>query len=96
MNIIIKNHLVETIHEKIISFYKQPNQMTNILRMLRVIIDFIVSSRSHNNMKIFDYASEVLKMKLHTENNDVCKEVIFFLKIKKKKVSIMEIFFQDI
>ena len=66
---------MDTINEKIMNFYKQPNLLTNILRILRVIIDFIVSSRSHIDMKIFDYASEVLKMKIHTENNDICKEI---------------------
>jgi hypothetical protein len=66
---------MDTINEKIMNFYKQPNQLTNILRILRVIIDFVVSSRSQIDMKIFDYASEVLKMKIHTEKNDICKEI---------------------
>ena len=66
---------MDSMNEKIMNFYKQPNQLTNILRILRVIIDFIVSSRSQIDMKIFDYASEVLKMKIHTENNDICKEI---------------------
>lgn len=66
---------MDTLNDKIVSFYKQPNQLTNILRILRVIIDFIVSSRSHIEMKIFDYATEVLKMKIHNENNDICKDI---------------------
>ncbi len=79
---------MDSTKEKIINFYKQPNQLTNILRILRVIIDFIVSSRSHINMKIFEYASEVLKMKIHTDNNDISKEVIFKKIINSKtKVS---------
>lgn len=57
-----------SLKEKIISCYTQPNQLTNIIRNLRAIIDFVIStSLDDNNITIFDYADNVLTMNVRDE-----------------------------
>ena len=46
------------IKEKICAFYRQPNQLNDIIRKLHIVIDFFVSS----DTKIVDYARNTLKM----------------------------------
>ena len=65
------------IKEKICSFYKQANQITNILRILGIVIDFVVSFGSRTEMKIMNYATETLNMNLSSDNKDICEKVFF-------------------
>ena len=44
------------------SLYKQPNQLSGIIQMMRIVIDFVASSGCPRDMKIMDYAVQVLKM----------------------------------
>lgn len=69
-----KFELASIVKEKINSFYKQPNQLTNILRILSIVIDFIVSTGNASEIKIIDYAVNVLKM-IIVDDKDVCKQV---------------------
>ncbi len=64
------------IKEKICSFYKQPNQITSILRILGIVFDFVVSSGCPPEMKIMNYATETLKINLSSDSRDICEKVI--------------------
>jgi hypothetical protein len=72
--------------EKISFFYKQPNQLNDVIRRLHIIIDFLKSSGCSKNTKIFDYALNTLKMS-YKEDSSSNKQVFnqsdwrFFLKI---------------
>ena len=79
----MQNELSLLVKEKINSFYKQPNQITSILRILGIVIDFVVSSGSSAQVKIMTYATDILKMKIINEkeiaekvNNFYCLRVI--------------------
>jgi len=67
--------------EKISSFYKQPNQLSDIIRKLHIVMDFIISSGCPKGSKIIDYAINILKMTNIDESNitkQVCK-IQFFI-----------------
>jgi hypothetical protein len=64
------------IKEKICSFYKQPNQITSILRILGIVFDFVISSGCAADMKIMNYATETLKINLSSDSRDICDKVI--------------------
>ncbi|CAF0865868.1 unnamed protein product [Brachionus calyciflorus] len=57
------------IKDKISMFYKQPNQLNDIIRKLNIVIDFIISSGCSKNKKIMEYAVDTLKMTNIDENN---------------------------
>jgi hypothetical protein len=48
--------------EKISFFYKQPNQLNDIIRKLHIVIDFLKSTGCAKTTKIMDYATNTLKM----------------------------------
>ena len=48
--------------EKISFFYKQPNQLNDVIKRLHIVIDFLKSSGCAKNTKIMDYAINTLKM----------------------------------
>lgn len=49
--------------EKIAQFYKQPDDLNDIIKILHIIIDFLISSGCpKDNCKIIDYAVNVLEM----------------------------------
>ena len=50
------------IKENICAFYRQPNQLNDIIRKLHIVIDFVVSSGCNKDTKIVDYALNTLKM----------------------------------
>lgn len=50
------------IKEKISLFYKQPDQLNDMIRKLSTIIDFIISTGCSEETKIIDYAINTLKM----------------------------------
>ena len=60
--------------EKISSFYKQPNQLNDIIRKLHIVIDFVISSGCSKDTKILDYAVNTLKM-THIDESHVNKQV---------------------
>ena len=61
--------------EKINAFYKQPNELNDIIRITHIVIDFVISSGcSKNDMKIMDYAVNVLKM-TNIEDSKISKHV---------------------
>ncbi len=64
------------IKEKIISFFKQPNELNEIISKINIVIDFVISSGCSADIKIFDYALNVLKMTNINESN-FNKNVIF-------------------
>ena len=71
--------------EKISSFYKQPNQLNDIIRKLHIVIDFVISSGCSKDTKIIDYAINILKM-TNIDEIHVNKQVRFlniFFKINK-------------
>ena len=57
-----KTELTYVIKEKICAFYRQPNQLNDIIRKLHIVIDFVVSSGCNKDTKIVDYALNTLKM----------------------------------
>ena len=66
--------------EKLVSYYQQPNQLSEIIRKIRIVIDFVASSGCPSETKIIDYAVNILKMS--AVNNEeslgqegVCKEL---------------------
>ena len=64
--------------DKISSFYKQPNQLSEIIGKLRIVIDFVISSGCSKETKIIDYAINILKMTNIDESN-VNKQVCLFI-----------------
>ena len=64
------------IKEKITSFYKQPNELNDIIRIIHIVIDFVISSGCSSNMKIIDYAINVLKM-TNIEDSKISKHVTY-------------------
>lgn len=50
--------------EKISSFYKQPNDLNEIICEIHIVIDFVILTGSKEDMKIMDYAGSVLKMSI--------------------------------
>jgi hypothetical protein len=54
--------LTNLIKDKIISFYKQPNQLNDIIRQIHIVIDFIIATGCEKDVKIYDYAVDTLKM----------------------------------
>jgi len=58
-----QTELEYAVKEKIASFYKQPNELNDIVRMVHIVIDFVISSGCTSNMKIIDYAVNVLRMR---------------------------------
>ena len=48
--------------EKICSYFKQPNQLNEIIRKIHIVIDFVISSGCSKDQKIMDYLINVLKM----------------------------------
>ena len=60
--------------EKISSFYKQPNQLSDIIRKLHIVMDFVISSGCPKGSKIIDYAMNILKMTNIDESN-ITKQV---------------------
>jgi hypothetical protein len=73
-NFILKIELSYAAKEKITKYYKLPNQLSEIIRILGIVIDFLVSSVSSNDLKIIDYATNLLKMEISQEA-DICKMV---------------------
>ena len=67
-----KSEISFTVRNSILKYYKLPNQLSEIVRIIGIVIDFVVSSGSKNEMKIFDYVTKILKMDI---NKDVCKTV---------------------
>ena len=63
------------IKEKIASFYKQPNELNEIIRKLHIVIDFVIASGCPKETKIMDYAFETLKM-TSFEESSINKQVI--------------------
>ena len=70
----IKVELSYLMKEKISSFYRQPNQLSEIIRKLNIITDFIISSGCPEKTKIMDYAVNVLKM-INIEEAFINKQV---------------------
>lgn len=60
--------------EKITSFYKQPNELNDIIRKLHIVIDFVISSGCATDTKIMDYAINILKMS-NIEESNVNKQI---------------------
>jgi hypothetical protein len=60
--------------EKIASFYKQPNELNEIIRKLHIVIDFVIASGCKPETKIMDYACETLKM-TNLEESSINKQV---------------------
>lgn len=54
--------------EKISMFYKQPNQLNDIIRILNIVIDFVISTGCSGNRKIIEYAVDTLKMTYDESN----------------------------
>ncbi len=71
---ILKIELSYATKEKITKYYKLPNQLSEIIRILGIVIDFLVSSVCSNDLKIIDYATNLLKMEISQEA-DICKMV---------------------
>ena len=71
---IAQEEITQSIKDKINQFYKQPNQITNVLKKLRVILDLSVTSGNTNNIKIMQYAIDVLKMKV-SDDDDISRQV---------------------
>lgn len=64
--------------EKISQFYKTPNSLNDIIRKLHIVIDFIISSGfSKDDVKIMDYAVNVLKMS-GLDESDTNKQVLYY------------------
>lgn len=63
--------------EKLVSYYQQPNQLSEIIRKIRIVIDFVASSGCPSETKIIDYAVNILKMSAvnSEETQGVCKEL---------------------
>ena len=60
---VAQRELSAALKEALSAMYKQPNQLSEIIRKLRICIDFISSSGcSSAETKISDYATHVLKM----------------------------------
>jgi hypothetical protein len=70
----LKNQLPYGVIEKICLFYKTPNQLNEIIRKLHIVIDFIISSGFAEDIKIVEYAVNVLKM-ASIEDADTSKQV---------------------
>ena len=64
--------------QKISFFYKQPNQLNDILRKLHIIIDFLKTTGCPKNFKIVNYAIDTLKMNIK-DDLSLSKHVMFFL-----------------
>jgi hypothetical protein len=66
--------------EKIGFFYKQPNQLNDIIRKLHIVIDFLKSTGCSKTTKIMDYATNTLKMTSRDESdsNKQVSLLIFF------------------
>ncbi len=64
--------------EKIFFYYKQPNQLNDIIRKLHVVIDFVNSTGCSKDTKIIDYAVNVLKISNIEELNSNELKVSFF------------------
>lgn len=79
-NLIAQEEIAQSVKDKINQFYKQPNQITNVLKKLRVILDLSVTTGNTNNMKIMQYAIDVLKMKV-SDDDDISRQVFEFEKI---------------
>ena len=60
--------------EKITSFYKQPNELNDIIRKLHIVIDFVISSGCATDTKIMDYAINIIKMS-NIEESNVNKQI---------------------
>lgn len=60
--------------EKISSFYRQPNELNDIIRKVHIVIDFVISSGCSEDIKIMDYATNVLKM-TNIDQANICKQV---------------------
>ena len=65
--------------EKIFFYYKQPNQLNDIIRKLHVVIDFVNSTGCSKDTKIIDYAVNVLKISSIEELNSNELKVRFFI-----------------
>ena len=65
----IKLELPFVMKEKISSFYKQPNQLSDIIRKLHIVMDFVISSGCSKEVKIMDYSVNILKMTSIDESN---------------------------
>ena len=52
-----KIELSYSIKEKICAFYREHNQLNDIIRKLHVIVDFVVSSGCNKDAKITDAAN---------------------------------------
>jgi hypothetical protein len=63
--------LTNLIKEKIISFYKQPNQLNDIIRQVHIVIDFIIATGCDKSVKISDYAVNTLKMTNFQNNYNI-------------------------
>ena len=55
--------------ENIGSIYKQPNELNEIIKTVRIVIDFVVSSGCPKDKRILDYVHNVLKMNNIVELN---------------------------
>ena len=75
-NKIKQQELDFVIKEKISLFYKQPDQLNDIIRNLNIIIDFIISTGCSEDTKIIDYAVNTLKMTDIQDRSNVNKLVI--------------------
>jgi len=73
-NLITQEEITQSIKYKINQFYKQPNQITNVLKKLRVILDLSVTSGNTSNIKIMQYAIDVLKMKV-SDDDDISRQI---------------------
>jgi hypothetical protein len=76
----LKLELTYELKEKISSFYKQPNQLNDVIRKLHIVIDFVVSSGCSKETKIFDYAINILKMN-NIEESNINKNVYLLISI---------------
>ena len=70
--------------QKIASFYKQPNELNEIIRKLHIVIDFVIISGCNEETKIMYYATETLGMK-NLEDTTINKQVNIY-KIYKYKI----------
>jgi len=91
---VVQTEMEYVIKEKICSFYKQPNELNEIIRIIHIVIDFVISSGCPNNMKIIDYATNVLKM-TNIEDSKISKYVNFrvFLCLTIKIRVFIDLFF---
>lgn len=77
--------------EKISQFYKTPNSLNDIIRKLHIVIDFIISSGfSKDDVKIMDYAVNVLKMSGldESDTNKQVKNYFYYNSISENEISL--------